>query len=64
MHRSCASRWRGRLPRSAAGVTRGFKITATSAWCGTRDSNVRTTVVLPVPTSPVNWMKPPDSLMP
>ena len=24
----------------------------------------KTTVVLPVPTSPVSWMKPPDSLMP
>ena len=45
-------------------VTRGFRITATSAWCGTRESSVRTTVVLPVPTSPVSWMKPPASLMP
>ena len=39
-------------------------MTATSACPGMRSSSERTTVVLPVPTSPVSWMNPPASLMP
>ncbi len=42
------------VSKNSTGVMRGFMITATSACCGKRDSSERTTVVLPVPTSPVS----------
>jgi hypothetical protein len=62
-------RRRRRVPRrSSAGtsvtVTRGLRISAMSTSAGSRASNDRTTVVLPVPTSPVSWMKPPAALTP
>ena len=45
--------------------SRGFKTTATSALSGSLFCNsVRTSVVLPVPTSPVSCMNPPLSVTP
>jgi hypothetical protein len=44
--------------------SRGFSTSATSACSGSCSSRLRTSVVLPVPTSPVSWMKPPLSVMP
>jgi len=40
-------------------LRRGLMISAISTFCGARASSERTIVVLPVPTSPVSWMKPP-----
>ncbi len=49
---------------NSTGVNCGLRMTATSACPGMRSSSERTTVVLPVPTSPVSWMNPPASLIP
>jgi len=50
--------------RNSVAVMRGLRISATSAFFGICASSERMVVVLPVPTSPVSWMKPPASLMP
>ena len=50
--------------RNSIDDMRGLRISAISAFFGARASSERMVVVLPVPTSPVSWMKPPASLMP
>ena len=52
------------VSRNSGTVTRGLRISAISTPFGSRASSERTSVVLPVPTSPVSWMKPPASLTP
>ena len=53
------------VSRNSMAESCGFRTTATSALSGKRFcSKVRTRVVLPVPTSPVSCMKPPDSVTP
>src|ERR1700721_2916142 len=47
--------------RNSPGDSRGLRISAISAFFGARASSERMVVVLPVPTSPVSWMKPPAS---
>ena len=53
-----------KVSRNSGTVTRGFRTKAMSTPEGSRASSERTKVVLPVPTSPVSWMKPPASLTP
>ena len=60
-----------RMPSSSHSVSmnsrafmRGLRISAISALSGCFASSERMMVVLPVPTSPVSWMKPPASVMP
>ena len=52
------------VSRNSAGVIRGLRMRAISAFFGVCASSERTIVVLPVPTSPVSCTKPPASLMP
>ena len=50
--------------RNSTAVSCGFRISAMSTPDGIWPCYVRTNIVLPVPTSPVNWMKPPLSVTP